>query len=77
MLTAEERTRSEYYRQFEDLNRADPKIKNIRQTELLVNLRQAILAVSFPDQSKALTCAHWIQIKFFYSMQIFSGESSF
>lgn len=37
---------NEYYRQFEDLNRADPKIKNIRQTELLVNLRQAILAVS-------------------------------
>ncbi|KAM3172264.1 hypothetical protein ACTXT7_014913 [Hymenolepis weldensis] len=35
----------EYYRQFEDLNRADPKIKNIRQTELLVNLRQAILAI--------------------------------
>lgn len=45
-LIADERTRTEYYQQFEDLNRADPKIKNIRQTELLVNLRQAILAVS-------------------------------
>lgn len=42
----DERTRIDYYRQFNDLNRADPKIKNIRQTELLVNLRQAILAVS-------------------------------
>ncbi|KAM7539233.1 hypothetical protein Aperf_G00000047636 [Anoplocephala perfoliata] len=41
----DKRTRIEYYRQFEDLNRADPKIKNIRQTELLVNLRQAILAI--------------------------------
>ncbi len=45
MLVADERTRTEYYRQFHDLNAADPKIKNIRQTELLVNLRQAILAV--------------------------------
>lgn len=42
---ADERTRIEFYRQFEDLNRADPKIKNIRQTELLVNLRQSILAI--------------------------------
>ncbi|VDK37696.1 unnamed protein product [Taenia asiatica] len=44
-LIADERTRTDYYRQFHDLNRADPKIKNIRQTELLVNLRQAILAI--------------------------------
>lgn len=44
-LIADDRTRTDYYRQFHDLNRADPKIKNIRQTELLVNLRQAILAV--------------------------------
>ncbi|VDM22554.1 unnamed protein product [Hydatigera taeniaeformis] len=45
MLIADERTRTDYYRQFHDLNRTDPKIKNIRQTELLVNLRQAILAI--------------------------------
>ncbi|KAL5106425.1 hypothetical protein TcWFU_009254 [Taenia crassiceps] len=45
MLIADERTRTDYYRQFHDLNRADPKVKNIRQTELLVNLRQAILAI--------------------------------
>ncbi|CUT99243.1 small g protein signaling modulator 3 [Echinococcus multilocularis] len=45
MLIADEHTRIDYYRQFHDLNTADPKIKNIRQTELLVNLRQAILVI--------------------------------
>ncbi|KAL7054124.1 hypothetical protein AAHC03_026530 [Spirometra sp. Aus1] len=34
-----------YYSHFSDLDSADPKIKNIRQTELLINLRQAILAI--------------------------------
>lgn len=53
----DERTRTEYYRQFEDLNRADPKVKNIRQTELLVNLRQAILAVSIFICPKIMNCS--------------------
>ncbi|VDD79736.1 unnamed protein product [Mesocestoides corti] len=53
MLVADERTRYEYRKQFLDLNEADPKIKNIRQTELLVNLRQAILATAVVQNRRA------------------------
>lgn len=57
LFIADERTRIEYCRQFHDLNAADPKIKNIRQTELLVNLRQAILAVSLWCVCVCVRCA--------------------